>query len=215
LLLVGLILGSRQYLLSVAVLLVLWVLKSRFHVKHVAISSLIVFFAALPFLSVIVDSLTERYMLSFSRLDTEKYDLRWINALELEQFLYNNMFGMGFKFSSNYLDRAVDIGHLEMFIDHGPVKYVIFLFAILLILRSIAKYISLLRSMHVVSDVNYLFYACIISFVWYGLFNEILFEYFVYIFIGALIGDSDCQMNISNINKRMRGSFEQPLFERQ
>lgn len=205
LLTIGLLLGSRQYLISIVVLMLLWIVKSEFKIKRIIGLSLVCLLIIFPLLPLISESVTIRYELSLARIDNTKYDLRWINATELEQFLSApKLFGYGFGYSGDYLARAVDIGHLEFFIDHGPIKYFYFIFLVYYLLRCGANFKFKDKLIKVTSRTDYIYYACVIAYVWYGFFNEILREYFIFIFIGALIGEkiSQTKINIKNISRQ-------------
>jgi hypothetical protein len=201
--LVGLTLGSRQYIGSTVLLIVvIMVLNSRnLFKKVVRYKKHFVFIGIIPLLGLMITPVREKifYRIAY----TQKQLIHGSGRLEILQknladIDSNNFFGKGIGHSYGLVGYAPENFYIELLNDYGIFSFVILTFTVVFIL---VKQLQIIRKYHLFSINLGLWIFLFISFLWYAQFNEIIREYALWLIFGAMIA------NNYSVIKRKRYNF--------
>ncbi|MCX2977397.1 hypothetical protein [Candidatus Marimicrobium litorale] len=188
----GLLLGSRQYSFSIVLFFMLWALATgklsnrlrKLIIGGLALGFVFLILMLVPFMRTVF---MERFNVVLGRIDRQ-YDPRIVLFEKVEPLLKDyTYFGRGLNWTRNYLQHSMDSGYLEFFIDYGLIVSVVFITALLFThIKLFLRASSVLRKYRGATHLMFLFYTGI-YFFWYAFFNEVLRDYVVWVFLGALI----------------------------
>lgn len=197
-LVVGTVIGSRQYILAVFFLICYTIFITHRGIKLskpvittlIATTTIVFVLYYLGAIDIFYNLLLERIEKSGRQLESG-YERFFIWSAILTAWEPLDFFGQGIGAARNLVGSRTDSFYLELLFDNGIFGFILFFLLIQYLYRS-AKFSeqNCNISDNDIFTRRILMFGFLINIFWFGFFNEVVREHFVWIIVGALLRDS-------------------------
>jgi len=188
--LLGLVLGSRQYLSGVALVMLFWIL-SKWRTKGMRRESLVVFGICLIIILIAIGSSSDLRFFIGERLDESVREWEGgVDRIRLWGAAFNRaasigLLGKGIGEASETVGHAVDSGLLEMIIDYGWLAVVALGTVVCLLVSRVIKGSKGVFAECRINEAKVMSFGCLVGLLWFGAFNEVIREYLTWFVVAS------------------------------
>lgn len=201
----GFILGSRQFIVAALGLIAIsWFMIGRLRgkIKFAVMAAVAVMTVSMVFLcsDFAKNTVSQRIDQTVRQLETgsRRFAVMGESVAIIGE---NGLIGGGVGYAKKIVGQPIENFYLEFMVDYGILAFIILIICIAICLAKSGIMLYKIKARKYAPVELVLWFVMLLSFFWYAIFNEVIREYSLWVFSGALFGRLDI------IRKKIQNGF--------